>query len=126
GSHGFDADSETAKLYAGVILGVERDGKLAIHKGLLKPDDAKALKRAKANGEEPPEPAKASSPKAQGVTLSAPVIEELTAIRTMAMRCELAKRPDLALAIVVHDLALPGFYEEWEQDKKLTEIVAKP
>jgi ParB family chromosome partitioning protein len=43
----------------------------------------------------------------------------------MAMRCELAKRPDLALAIIVHDLALAAFYETWEHDEKLTEIALK-
>jgi ParB family chromosome partitioning protein len=123
GAHGFDPDSDTAHLYAGVILGVERDGKLAVHKGLLKPEDAKALKRAKANPEEPEVPAPKAKP--GGAQLTASMIEELTAIRTMAVRCELSKRPHLTLAIVVHDLALAAFYEAWDQDQKLTEIAPK-
>lgn len=41
-SHGFEPDSETARLYAGVVLGVDRDGHLKALTGLLKPEDAKA------------------------------------------------------------------------------------
>jgi len=121
--HGFDSDSDAARLYAGVILGIERDGTLAIHKGLLKPEVAKALKRATAKGEQRELPAPEAKP--ESVQFSATMIAELTAIRTMAMRCELAKRPNLALAIIVHDLALAAFYETWEHDEKLTEIALK-
>ena len=55
---------------------------------------------------------------------SGPLIEELTAVRTAALRVEIAKRPDLALAIVVHDLLVHSFYEFWDGEP-LTEMVPK-
>jgi ParB family chromosome partitioning protein len=120
-AHGFAPDSHAARLYAGVVLGIERDGELKTLSGLLKPDDAKALARAKSSDTEPPGPS-ADQPRASGGQLSAPVIEELTAIRTMAIAAEIAVRPDLALAMVVHDLALARFYRPWHALRKLTEI----
>ena len=42
--------------------------------------------------------------------MSAKLIEDLTAQRTAALRAVLASNPDVALAAVVHGLALPIFY----------------
>ena len=130
-SHGFEPDSETARLYAGIILGVDRDGRLKALTGLLKPEDARALKRAGA-GE------KAGGTKDEGSTsapmapaniesgqMSAALVEELTAQKTAALQALLATRPDLALAVVVHDLALPLFYQPWENHRRLTELVPR-
>ena len=45
--HGFDPTSRTAKMYAGAIVGIDGDGILLVAPGLLKPEDAKALARAR-------------------------------------------------------------------------------
>lgn len=124
GTHGFGPDSKTARLYAGAILGIDHDGQLKTVTGVLKSDDAKALARARADKSEPPSPTAVTS-NAIGRQLAATMIEELTAIKTAALRAEIAKRPDLALALVVHDLALPVFYEPWESDKQLSEVRSK-
>ena len=55
--------------------------------------------------------------------MSAALVEELTAQKTAALQALLATRPDLALAVVVHDLALPLFYQPWENHRRLTELV---
>ncbi len=123
-THGFGPDSKTARLYAGAILGIDHDGQLKTVTGVLKSDDAKALARARADKFEPPPPAAATSD-STGRHLAATMIEELTSIKTAALRAEIAKRPDLALALVVHDLALPVFYELWESDKQLSEVRSK-
>jgi ParB family chromosome partitioning protein len=122
--HGFAPDSKAARLYAGAILGVNRDGQLKTVTSVLKSEDAKALTRARADKVEPSSPNAATSA-ANNDRLPATMIEELTAVRTAALRAEIAKRPDLGLAIVVHDLALPVFYEPWESTKQLSEARPK-
>jgi ParB family chromosome partitioning protein len=124
GAHGFGPDSKTARLYAGAIVGIDHDGQLKVVTGVLKSDEAKALARARADKSEPPPPMAATS-NATGGHLPATMIEELTSIMTAALRADNAKRPDLALALVVHDLVLPVFYELWESDKQLSEIRSK-
>lgn len=42
---------------------------------------------------------------------SATLIEELTAIRTAALRVELVSRPEIALAAILHPLAAKVFYD---------------
>ena len=123
-THGFAPDSKTARLYAGIILGLERDGTLKTIPGVLRPDDAKALKRARA-AEGKATGASSEDKKAEPAAIPAAVIEELTAIRTMALRAEIIKRPELALAILVHDLALASFYEPWENDGKFSGIASR-
>lgn len=124
GAHGFGPDSKTARLYAGVVLGIAHDGQLKVVTGVLKPDDAKALARAKADKIEPSPPG-AANPNANGGRLAATMIEELTSIKTAALRAEIARRPDLGLALIVHDLALSLFYEPWESIRQLSEVRPK-
>jgi ParB family chromosome partitioning protein len=118
--HGFDPTSRTAKMYAGAVVGIDGEGGLCVTSGLLKPEDAKALARARVHGTSPaPEPSSI-----EGVQYPAPVIEELTALRTVALRAEIAKRPDVALAIIVHDVLVHAFYDLWD-GQPLTEIMPK-
>lgn len=120
--HGFDPAGRTAKLYAGVIACIDHDGSLSVTTGLLRQEDAKALAKARKPDGITTEPTEARVE--NGVHYSARLVEELTAIRTAVLRVEIAKRPDLALAIVVHDLLFPVFYDRWV-GVPLTEIVPK-
>ncbi|MCX7310208.1 MAG: ParB/RepB/Spo0J family partition protein [Alphaproteobacteria bacterium] len=124
GAHGFASDSKTSRFYAGAVLGIDRDGQLKIITGVLKAEDAKALARARADNVEP-SPSTAATSAANGERLPATMIEELTATRTAALRVEIVTRPDLGLALVVHDLGLPLFYEPWENSRQLSEIRPK-
>ena len=92
-----------------MFLGVERDGGLKAVTGLLRPEDAKVLAKARRAAKDPSKRPDDRSEPVSG-PLSAPVIEELTAIRTMALRAERAARPKLALVTIVHALALLVFY----------------
>lgn len=88
---------------AGAILRIDRDGGLQVQRGLVHPDDwrqpdTKAGMTAKAK----PDAAKGE--------YAATIIEDLTAHRTAALRCELASAPSMALAVVVHAMALKLFY----------------
>lgn len=89
---------------AGAIVSIERDGKLRIARGLLKPEDAKRFARAErtdtpASSEEAPR------------THSAALLRRLTAHRTIALQATLARQPDVALVALTHRLACRTFFE---------------
>lgn len=88
---------------AGAIISLSQNGTLRIERGLVRPEDvpAKPAKVKPVNGDTADEPA---------VKLSAKLIEDLTVLKSAAISAELAKRPDVALAAVVHTLALQAFY----------------
>lgn len=117
---GFTAEDRTR---AGCAIGLTHEGKVKVERGLIRPEDVRrekkearvaeiAATRTMADGTvtgEDPSPA-----------LSDTLVEELTAQRTAALRVEVMRRPDLALAGVIHALALPTFYTHaWRADSAL-------
>ncbi|OJH56078.1 ParB/RepB/Spo0J family partition protein [Agrobacterium pusense] len=122
-------DSEE-KALAGCIVTISNGGTLQIEQGLVRPDDLAALRLLRnphsaeqaGKGTESGEAASAGNVHGltaghgdddgeaeQAVTYSAALIEELTAIRTAAMRNELVTRPNLALAVMLYPLVLKTF-----------------
>ena len=118
------------KALAGCIVTIGNGGTLRIEQGLVRPDDLAALRRLRnpqsaEQAEEVTESGEAASAgnihgltaghvdddgeAKQAVTYSAALIEELTAIRTAAMRNELVTRPNLALAVMLYPLILKTF-----------------
>lgn len=98
---------------AGCLVGIGYDGALEVVQGLVKPEDQKALAALRAPDGEQEEGGEAESDedaetKASG--LSASLVEELTAIRTAAMRVELAARPEVALAAMLMPLLSRTFH----------------
>lgn len=99
---------------AGCIVTIDHAGSLQISRGHVKPEDRAALDRLRqgdadtdgAGGDN----AVAMPAKEPDDTYSAALVEELTAIRTAAMRVELANRPDIALAALLHPLVASAFY----------------
>ncbi len=99
---------------AGCIIGIAHNGGLDLTQGLVKPEDQKAL-AALRNPEGQPGEGEGSEgaeepaePEASG--LPASLVEELTAIRTAAMRVELVGRPQVALAAILMPLVSRAFY----------------
>jgi ParB family transcriptional regulator, chromosome partitioning protein len=89
---------------AGAIIGIGYGGRLAVERGLLRPEDGRdATYDTELRGRSAPSPAPRPG-------LSDRLIEHLTAHRTAALRIELASRSELALTAVVHALALPVFF----------------
>ena len=98
--------SPTVRAAAGAVVTIDRQGEAAIHRGLLREAEAKALRmlaRAQAgiDGEEAkdtdrPEPDKAS--------LSEKLARRLSAHRTAALQIELARHPQAALAALVQGM----------------------
>jgi len=93
---------------AGCVVYVDQYGVMQLGRGYVKPEDKAALDQlhrgeldesvdADQNDDAP------STPAAE-VGYSAALVEELTAIRTAAMRVELANRPAIALAVLLYPL----------------------
>ena len=82
---------------AGVLITLAHDGSLQVERGLVHPDDHRAE-------------AKAARPAAEPGALAAALVTDLSAHRTAALRVELAGKPSVALAAVVHAMALPLLY----------------
>jgi ParB family chromosome partitioning protein len=119
---------------AGCIVTIAHDGSLQIEKGLVRPEDLmalRALRQPEATPSDNGESDESESGESTGegttpplvagdthgddgadnksMTYSAALVEELTAIRTAAMRNELVQRPALALAVILYPLVLKTF-----------------
>ncbi|PKO76069.1 MAG: chromosome partitioning protein ParB [Betaproteobacteria bacterium HGW-Betaproteobacteria-15] len=110
---------------AGVIVTLDREGQLLMHRGLLREAEAKALRaldaarQSAANGQTPAEDGSDSDGSNPGDTphgaehLSDRLARRLSAHRTAALQIELARHPQVALAALVHAMvqqALQGSY----------------
>ncbi|MGH7490663.1 MAG: hypothetical protein ACREMY_34375, partial [bacterium] len=87
---------------AGAVVTIGHDGKPSIERGLVRPEDM-PKKMAKPKSSSPDESANAASDGEP--SLSAALIESLTAHKSAALSAELLHRPDIALAAVVHAFA---------------------
>lgn len=85
---------------AGAVVTVGHNGEVKVHAGLVKPEDAtdRAGRADRKKGA------------ARESAVSASLIESLTAQRSAALNAVLMKQPAVALAAVVHALALGVFY----------------
>lgn len=108
---------------AGCFITLDRQGKIDIERGMVKPEDKprlKALAKAQNEGNDPEAVAAAlSSPEESAGTgddkkgMSASLIEELTRHRTAALAVSLAQNPDVALATIVYTLAAESFRQDY-------------
>lgn len=105
--HALTASAETwppeTLAVAGAIVALDRDGTVRIERGLVRKEDArkaKAATRTAANDDAP----------VASAALPATLVEDLTAHKTAAIGAELLAQRDVALAAVVHALALGLFY----------------
>jgi ParB family transcriptional regulator, chromosome partitioning protein len=105
-----------AKATAGAVIGIGQHGKLEIRRGLVRPEDRAAARKAdQAKAETHGEDDNAAAP-----GLSAKLIEDLTAHRTAALQAMLAGNPKVALAAVTHALALDLFYRRGTSGLRIT------
>ncbi len=94
---------------AGCIVAIDHYGTLQINRGYVKTEDREALAKLQrgesddtaVEGEDDIAEAVAAEPEA---IYSAALVEELTAIRTAALRVEVANRPAIALAALLYPL----------------------
>ena len=94
-----------AKAASGANVTISAEGELEIISGLVRREDRAAAKKTE------PDAAEGDAAKAPPC-FSSKLIEDLTAHRTAALRAMLAQNPKVALAAVVHAMALGVFYDE--------------
>jgi ParB family chromosome partitioning protein len=92
---------------AGTVISIDIDGKASIQRGLVKAED---MPKQKGKSPKAGTSSDGSEPQTVEAELSAPLLESLTKHRTVALSAELSKRPDIALAAVVHALASTTFH----------------
>ncbi|WP_244832524.1 ParB/RepB/Spo0J family partition protein [Caballeronia sp. TF1N1] len=107
--------SDAVKASSGVIITVDHQGEAVMEFGLIRAEDAPAF-------EEIDTEAPVETPKGPA-SLPASLIEDLTAHKTAALRIELARSPDVALAAVVHAIALSAFYADRVKGLKTVMVV---
>lgn len=106
--------AESMALAGAIVTVTSYNGELKVERGLVKPEDTKAMKamvrEAEGNGEtvETKTGAGQSNRRADG--LPAALVEDLTARRTLAIRKLMMDNPKVALVALVHRLALLTFY----------------
>lgn len=96
---------------AGAVVSLDPAGAVVVHRGLVREDDAKAL-RTQQRGEEADDDADDGSGTRQqpedeppARTISEKLARRLSAHRTAALQAEVARHPHVALVAVVHRLA---------------------
>ena len=95
---------------AGCFVGIAYDGGLQVVAGVVRPEDRKALLASQHPGtEDTPEDGPSGDAEVTR-RMSDTLVQELTAIRTAALRVELAKNPAVALPALLHPLVLGVFY----------------
>jgi len=91
------------------VIGIGQNGDLEIRRGLIRPEDKAAAKKAdKARNGGAADTGEKDEAENSG--LSGKLVEDLTAHRTAALQAMLADNPKAALVAVVHTLALGIFY----------------
>jgi ParB family chromosome partitioning protein len=100
---------------AGAVVSIGHDGKAEIHYGYVKPEDA-PKKKPKEKTVTNPEDGTVTTVEEETFTMSAALTESLTAHRTAALGAALTDNPGVALAAVVHSLALQAFYNGHSRD----------
>lgn len=93
---------------AGAVVSLDHMGGVIVHRGLLREEQAKALREQEHGGQEPDGDAERSG---EGVqegkpTISEKLVKRLSAHRTAALQAEVARHPHVALVAIVHGLAL--------------------
>jgi ParB family transcriptional regulator, chromosome partitioning protein len=102
---------------AGVIVTVDHAGDIAIHRGLLREADAKALRTQERQGRDKDAGAGNQEGDTETAASALPRISEklarrLSAHRTAALQIALARQPQVALAALVHGLVLQAMVEK--------------
>lgn len=93
---------------AGAVVSLDHMGGVIVHRGLLREEQAKALRENERDGHGADDDTERNSEAAaEGkLTISEKLVKRLSAHRTAALQAEVARHPHVALVAVVHGLAL--------------------
>lgn len=102
---------------AGAVVSVDHAGAVVVHRGLLREEQAKAL-RTQERQDAAADPAKTG--------MSEKLAKRLSAHRTAALQAEVARHPHIALVAVVHRLALRVIVDSYGSADSSINISASP
>lgn len=92
---------------AGAVVSLDHMGGVIVHRGLLREEQAKALRGQERDGRSADDEAEGGSGQQEAkLTISEKLVKRLSAHRTAALQAEVARHPHVALVAVVHRLAL--------------------
>ncbi len=92
---------------AGAVVSLDHMGGVIVHRGLLREDQAKALRGQERDGHGAGDTAEQDEePQEAKLTISEKLVKRLSAHRTAALQAEVARHPHVALVAVVHRLTL--------------------
>ena len=113
---------------AGAIVAVDHAGEIAIHRGLLREVEAKALRAQKRQGTQAggDGEGEAQQPTTPNISEKLKLARRLSAHRTAALQAEVARHPRVALVAVVHRLALRVVVDGYRSDDSPINISASP
>ena len=116
---------------AGAVVSVDHAGAVVVHRGLLREEQAKALRTQEqqesgtaGNGNGSGPDAGAAEPAKLGI--SEKLTKRLSAHRTAALQAEVARHPHIALVAVVHRLALRVIVDAHRLEGSPVNISASP
>jgi ParB family chromosome partitioning protein len=111
---------------AGAIVTVDHAGEIAIHRGLLREAEAKALRMQEREGIQAGSDGEGEAQQPSGPSISEKLARRLSAHRTAALQAEVARHPQVALVAVVHRLALRVLVDGYRSDESPINISASP
>lgn len=92
---------------AGAVVSLDHMGGVIVHRGLLREEQAKALREQERGGCGANDEAEGGGGQQEAkLTISEKLVKRLSAHRTAALQAEIARHPHVALVAVVHRLAL--------------------
>ncbi len=92
---------------AGGVVSLDHMGGVIVHRGLLREEQAKALREQERDGHGAGDDTEDGSGQHEAkLTISEKLVKRLSAHRTAALQAEVARHPHVALVAVVHRLAL--------------------
>lgn len=111
---------------AGAIVAVDHAGEIAIHRGLLREGEAKALRAQERQGMQAGGDSEGEALQPTTPNISEKLARRLSAHRTAALQAEVARHPQVALVAVVHRLALRVVVDGYRSDDSPINISASP
>ena len=111
---------------AGVIVTVDHAGEIAIHRGLLREAEAKALRVQEGQDKQNGGGVEGEAQPPTLARISEKLARRLSAHRTAALQAEVARHPEVALVAVVHRLALCVVVNGYGSGDSVININASP
>jgi len=107
---------------AGCYVLMDYHGRLSVERGLIRPEEEQDESAEGTDESSEPVPPRSEAQPEPSFSLSAVLVQELTAQKTAAIRAELAHNPEVALAAVVHAMLASLFHPYGSTEETCLEV----